>query len=275
MTCGAAGCGQSAQAVSVAEHGALGRQTARALRGALVLIVTVAVHWMLMPQIGLAQTAISAAYEGPTDRYPHGALGDEIEYTTLAVTLSDGQILRATWDRPVVFEDSAPRLVDIDGDGSPEVLTVEAHEDFGARASFWRVLPDRLEPVASVPWIGQRFRWLAPLGVADLDGDGTLELAYIDRPHLARTLRIWRIAVSAPDTVELTQIASAPGLTNHRLRDPRIPGGIRDCGTGPEIITADADWSRVMATTLNPDGTLVSRSLGLWSAGALDLALAC
>ena len=36
------------------------------------------------------------------------------------------------------------------------------------------------------------FTLLAPLGAADLDGDGKIELAYIDRPHLAKILRIWR-----------------------------------------------------------------------------------
>jgi hypothetical protein len=53
-------------------------------------------------------------------------------------------------------------------------------------------------PLASTPWIGQRFRWLAPVAAADLDGDGAMELAYVDRPHLARTLRVWRIAFDGP-----------------------------------------------------------------------------
>jgi len=222
-----------------------------------------------------AQTAVSATYEDPTTRYPHGALGDDIEHTTLSVTLRDGRILRAGWDAPVVFEDTAPRLVDLDGDGRPEIMTVEAHENLGARLAIWGVADDRIFPLAATPWIGQRFRWLAPLGGTDLDGDGTMEIAYVDRPHLAKTLRVWRVGFPSPGTATLTEIATAPGLTNHRLGDPQIPGGIRACAGTPEMITANADWSRVIATRLAPDGTLTSRDLGPWRPGALDAALAC
>jgi len=222
-----------------------------------------------------AQMAVSATYEGPSTRYPHGALGDDIEHTMLAVTLANGQVLRVGWDASVVFEDTAPRLVDLNGDGRPEVITVEAHEQQGARLAIWGVAEDQVFPMAATPWIGQRFRWLAPLGAADLDGDGAMEIAYIDRPHLAKTLRVWRITFPEPGTAILTEIASAPGLTNHQLRDPNIPGGIRDCGTGPEMITADANWSRVIATRLTHDGALISRDIGPWQPGALNAALNC
>lgn len=231
--------------------------------------------WLAAPLAATAQTAVTASYDGPTTRYPHGALGDDTEYTILTVGLADGRMLRAEWAAPVVFEDTAPRLVDLNDDGRPEIVTVEAHESRGARLAIWAVAEDRLYQLAATPWIGQRFRWLAPLGAADLDGDGTMELAYVDRPHLARTLRVWRIDFTGPETATLTQIASATGLTNHRLGDPTIPGGIRDCGDGPEMITADTGWTRVVATRLNPGGRLVSREIGPWRPGALNAALTC
>ena len=219
---------------------------------------------------GHARTPFDAAYEGPTTRYPHGVLGDEVEYTTLAVTLPDGRRLTATWDPPVVFEDLAPRLADLDGDGWPEIATVESHESFGARLALWRVAGDTLEPLAATPWIGQRFRWLAPVAAADLDGDGAVEIAYVDRPHLARTLRIWRYTDGT-----LTEIAALPGLTNHRIGEDFITGGLRDCGDGPELLTANTDWSRVMATVLLPSGDLVSRDIARFSHAAMAEALAC
>ncbi len=231
--------------------------------------------WLITPIMAAAQTAVSAAYEDPTTRYPHGALGDDIEHATLAVTLSNGRTLRATWEAPVVFEDTAPRLVDLNGDGRPEILAVEAHERQGGRLAVWGVAEDRLVPLAATPWIGQRFRWLAPLGAADLDGDGAMEIAYVDRPHLAKILRVWRFTFSSPEEATLTEIATARGLTNHRLRDPQIPGGIRICTDGPEMITANADWSRVIATRLTSDGTLASRDIGPWQPGALNAALVC
>ena len=223
----------------------------------------------------VAQTGITAAYEGPTTRYPHGVLGDAVEYTDLVVRLPDGRSLRATWEAPVVFEDTAPRLVDLDGDGTPEIITVESHEIRGARLALWRIGPDRLEPLAQTPWIGTRFRWLAPVGAADMDGDGTMEIAYIDRPHLARTLRVWRLTFDGGQDAQLTEIAARTGLTNHRIGEDFITGGLRECGTGPEMLTANADWSRVVATVLTATGDLVSRDIAPFSPAAMADALAC
>ncbi|MDA7427064.1 VCBS repeat-containing protein [Primorskyibacter aestuariivivens] len=207
-----------------------------------------------------AQEITAARYEGPTTRYPHGVLGDEIEHTGLAVTLSDGRVLRASWERDVVFEDTEPRLADLDGDGAPEVIVVESHETQGARLAIWGMVSGNLAQITATPFIGTRFRWLAPVGAADLDGDGVMELAYVDRPHLAKTLRVWRYETQGR-TVRLREVASLKGVTNHRIGEVDIAGGIRDCGQGPEMIVADAGWREVLA--LRFDGAKISQqSLG-------------
>ncbi len=229
--------------------------------------------WLAAPVAAVAQDIVSARYDGPTTRYPHGALGDDVEHDTLVVTLSDGRTVSARWDRPLVFEDEAPRVVDLDGDDAPEVITVEAHEEFGARLSVWGLVEGRLAVQAATPFIGTRFRWLAPVGAADLDGDGFVEIAYVDRPHLAKTLRVWRF-VPTEGGANLIPVADFAGVTNHRIGWPDIPGGIRDCGQGPEMVVADARWTRVLALTLN-DGAVTSRDIGPWQRGALDAALGC
>jgi len=217
----------------------------------------------LCPAMALAEGCgsgpIGAAYASPTDRYPHGALGDPLEWGRLTVTLP------ACADRPttvsadlphkLVFEDEAPRLYDVDGDGQAEVIVVESHRDLGSRLAVWHLQGARLTRLAATPFIGQANRWLAPLGAADLDGDGRIELAYIDRPHLAKTLRLWRLESGA-----LIPVASAPGLTNHHFGESRISGGLRDCGHGPEIVSANADWSRLMASRLI-NGSIESREI--------------
>ncbi|PRX38330.1 hypothetical protein SAMN05216257_103143 [Meinhardsimonia xiamenensis] len=214
-----------------------------------------------------AQTITSAHYTEPTTRYPHGVLGDTLEWGALTLTLSDGSARHIRLPQTRVFEDITPRLSDIDGDGAPEVIAVESDSARGARLA----ILDENGLVAATPFIGRRFRWLAPLGAADLDGDGAVEIAWIDRPHLAKTLRVWRYSGG-----RLVEVAQLPGLTAHRIGEPFISGGIRDCGDRPEIITADAGWTRVMATRLD-GGRLVARPLGPLDPGrtTLHAALAC
>lgn len=223
---------------------------ARSARRALLAVCAV-----LVPVAGLAEVIgiISARYVEPTTRYAHGVLGDEIEHGAVEIELADGsarRIIRLPEAR--VFEDTEPRVVDVNGDGRAEVVVVESHESQGARLAVYTATG----LLAATPYIGTRNRWLAPISVADMDGDGVIELAYIDRPHLAKTLRIWRFENGA-----LTEVAALKGLTNHRIGERDIAGGLRDCGTGPEMIVASADWQQLVAVTF--DGTSLSaREIG-------------
>ncbi|MEM1234909.1 MAG: VCBS repeat-containing protein [Pseudomonadota bacterium] len=208
-----------------------------------------------------AAEVVSARYIDPTDRYPHGVLGDPSEYTTLEVITAEGQRIRRTWERPLVYEDTAPRLVDVTGDGSPEVVVVESHERLGARFAILELRDGELTGLVANPFIGTRFRWLAIVGIADFDGDGFTDVAYVDRPHLAKTLRVWRVRPVSDGTASVEQVASLPGVTNHRIGEVDIAGGVRDCGAGPEMIVADAGWSRLLAVAF--DGpALAARDLG-------------
>lgn len=194
-----------------------------------------------------------ARYAEPTTRYPHGVLGDDIEHGALLIKyagVSAPIILRLPPER--VFEDVAPRLADLDGDGQAEVIVVESHRDQGARLAVY----NGAGLIAATPYIGQRFRWLAPVGVSDLDGDGLMEIAYIDRPHLAKTLRVWQFRDGG-----LSEIAAMPGLTNHRIGEHDIAGGIRRCGAQPEMIVADADWQRIVAVRMQ-NGQMRTRDVG-------------
>lgn len=218
----------------------------------------------LLVLLALCSTAsaeiLSARYDDPTTRYAHGVLGDAIEYGSLVLKVADSDstgfrkslILRFTLPESRVFEDLEPRLADVDGDGLPEVIVIESDARLGASLAIY----DETGKIASTPFIGRTNRWLAPLGAADLDGDGMVELAYIDRPHLAKTLRIWRF-----DGGELKHVADKPGLTNHRIGEDFISGGIRTCKGRHEIVTASGDWSRVMISTLDK-GRITSRDIG-------------
>ncbi|RYH07725.1 VCBS repeat-containing protein [Tropicimonas sp. IMCC6043] len=223
------------------------------MRGA-ALALTLALAFAA-PALACNGPITRADYAQPTGRYPHGVLGDAEEWGALRLTCG-GKRVTLVLPEDLVFEDIAPRLADLDRDGQPEVIVVESHRDRGARLAVWGRGPEGVGRRAATPFIGTRFRWLAPLGAADLDGDGTLEVAYVDRPHLARILRVWRYEDGG-----MTEIAAAPGFTNHRIGETDIAGGIRTCAGAPEMILTDPDWTAILAVRLQ-DGRLVAREIG-------------
>ncbi len=213
-------------------------------RGALLTSLV----WLIgtLPALSADRIA-SAHFSEPTKRYAHGVLGDAIEYGALDLVLdgigSDQSTLTIRLSSDRVFEDLMPRLADVDGDGAPEVIVVESQAQTGAQLAIYNA---RGTKVAATPHIGTRNRWLAPIGAIDLDDDGNVEIAYIDRPHLAKTLRIWRYKDG-----DLTEIATIPGLTNHQIGEDFISGGLRQCDGAPELIVASADWSRIVSVSYN------------------------
>ncbi len=189
---------------------------------------------------GAQADILRADYAEPTTRYAHGVLGDAIEYGALILRTdqTDGPRLTMRLAQDRVFEDIAPRLIDVDGDGDREVIVVESQANTGAQLAIY----DESGKIAATPHIGTRNRWLAPIGAADLDGDGHIEIAYIDRPHLAKTLRVWRFQDG-----KLAAVGNLAGVTNHRIGEDYISGGIRICDDVPEMIVATANWTRLNA----------------------------
>lgn len=221
---------------------------------------------LLWPMVSAAQNIIAARYTDPTDRYPHGVLGDRLEWGALELTLSNGSKRRIVLPRDRVFEDLEPRLADVDLDGDLEVISIESHQLQGARLAIY----DASGLVAANPYIGTRFRWLAPVVIADLDEDGAIEIAYVDRPHLAKILRVWRFSDS-----RLFQVASLQGVTNHKIGENFISGGLRDCGAGPEMVVASRNWGSIVSVQLNAT-KLVARELGTFEGPqSFTTALAC
>ena len=190
----------------------------------------------------------SARYTEPTDRYGHGAVPGG-EHGALEVTLNDGTRVLARVSGGV-FEDTTPRLHDFDGDGAPEVVTVFSGDNTGAMVRIYGLQDGSLAMLGSSAPIGTRHRWLAVAGIADFNGDGQAEIAYVDRPHLARRLRLVTVdATQTPFTFK--EIASVGGLTNHKYGSPDIEGGVRICpDQAPVVVTASANWSRVMEARL-------------------------
>lgn len=148
----------------------------------------------------------------PTDRYDHAVLGDGIEAAALRVRTRAGAELVYTLPGDSVFEDLRPRVLDVDGDGRDEVLVVRSRPDVGASLVALGIRGGALVPVAETPPIGRGHRWLNPVGVADVDGDGRSEVLVVLTPHIGGTLVVYGFGAGG-----FAEKARMGGFSNHAI----------------------------------------------------------
>ncbi|MDP6388749.1 MAG: VCBS repeat-containing protein [Alphaproteobacteria bacterium] len=152
----------------------------------------------------------SAWLSDPTRRYGHGVLGDQIEAGSLSIRMASGTVAKIILNEDSVFEDLMPRLHDLDGDGRDEVIVVRSYLVAGAAVAVFGLDGGKIVRRAESPPIGQSHRWLCPVGMADFDGDGRIEIAVVETPHLGRTIVIYRQYGE-----KLVEVARQYGHSNH------------------------------------------------------------
>ncbi|MCU0832763.1 MAG: hypothetical protein MUC58_14895, partial [Rhizobiaceae bacterium] len=151
----------------------------------------------------------SAWLTGPTTSYAHGALGDMIEASGFAVRHA-GRTFTFELDGRHVFEDRRVRLVELDGDPSPECVIIRASLTGGAAIAVYDVGPDGISLKAETPDIGRPNRWLNIAGFGDFTGRGKTEIAAVVTPHIAGSLRVYEMAGR-----RIVERARIDGYTNH------------------------------------------------------------
>jgi hypothetical protein len=173
-----------------------------------------------LPDGGLATSATGdirkAWFAGPTDIYGHGILGDPIEAAMLVAEDAGGAryaIAASAEARPnAVFEDLQPRLADLDGDGTIEIVAIRTFTEAGASIAVYGLAGGKLALLAQTPPIGLPSRWRNPSAIADFDARPGLEIAEVVTPHIGGTLRLWHFNRVAG---ALAAVADAFGFSNH------------------------------------------------------------
>lgn len=162
----------------------------------------------------------------PTIRYPHRTLGAYSHAGSLhvLVKLKSGELKQLDYVLPLqrVFEDLTPRLLDLNDDGEDEVVLVESDAAVGAAMVVLAVRKREangeletnfhIQEVARGPSMGLPFRWLNPVGAADFDNDGRLDLAAIHTPHIGGVLTLYHYRPPY-----LKAFASLTDVSNHRM----------------------------------------------------------
>lgn len=193
------------------------------------------------------QRDIAWAWLGsPTLRYPHGALGSGTHAASLHVLARTPKagLQELVYTLPVrrVFEDRVPRLVDLDGDGRDEIILVEADTFTGAAVVVLGLRAGatqntrQLAELARSPSAGSAFRWLNPVGVADFDGDGHLDIASVITPHIGGVLTLYHYR---PPRLE--PYARTMDVSNHRMGmlEQRLAVIVEQAGHRPTIVLPD------------------------------------
>jgi hypothetical protein len=204
-------------------------------------------HRLVQSQATSGVRDIAWAWLGsPTLRYPHAALGSRQHAASLHVLLSAAQAPQKVLLLPVhrVFEDRIPRLVDLDGDGRDEIILVEADAVHGAALVVFGLRNGALVELARGPHAGSTFRWLNPVGVADFDGDGLLDVASMTTPHIGGVLTLHRYR---PPRLE--PYARALDVSNHRMGEleQQLAVIVPALGQQPAILIPDMQLTALQA----------------------------
>lgn len=153
---------------------------------------------------------VEAWYSEPTTRYGHAVLGDGIEAGALKVKNLHGETYTFRLPTSEVFEDITPRLADLDGNGTTEVITILASRSMGASIAVFGLNGNAFVKLAQTPFIGRSNRWLNIAGISNFGGGRLPEIAAVITPHLAGILQFYRM-----QNGKLVLVTQAAGYSNH------------------------------------------------------------
>jgi len=167
----------------------------------------------------------------PSDTYPHGIMGDEIEATAIMIidTLVKpfvGQEIRiASGD---VIEGIAPIWVDLDGDDSREIIVTQSNMNDGARIVVYR---EDGRIFAQGDPVGQGFRWIHQVAAGQFIEGGPLEIAAVRTPHIGGVVGIYSI-----EGDQLVVVDSLSGYSSHWIGSRNLDSALAGDFNGDGLI---------------------------------------
>ena len=186
---------------------------------------------------------------GPTENYPHDVLGDAIEASSITlVDFNQDPAKVSVIEVPPgeVIEGISPLWVDLDGDGSREIVVTQSNDKNGARLVVYR---EDGSQMASGEAIGLGFRWRHQLAAAQFVSGGPLEIAVTRTPHISGVVEIYQIK---GDQLEI--VTSLSGYSTHRIDSRNLDSAlVMDLnGDGlPSLVVPDQEKNRLVALQMN------------------------
>jgi len=196
---------------------------------------------------------VMAYYSEPTTRYTHAVLGDGIEAGALKVITNRGENYTFRLPRTEVFEDITPRLVDLDGNGTTEVVTILSLQEEGASVAVFGLNGNAFVKIAQSRFIGRGNRWLNIAGIDNFTGRPNKEIAVIETPHLAGLFKLYSFSAGSS---QLTTPGAVPGFSNHGIgsRELRLSAtALVDNDRQPDIILPSLDRSSIYIVSVKPN----------------------
>lgn len=194
-----------------------------------------------------------AIYTQPTERYPHGVMGDDLE--ALAVTIVDitdtetldirSSISLQNDPNDAVFEGLYPLWADVDDDGVQEIVITQASRVDGAAISAFGVRDDDPNFADSDP-IGLGNRWRHVLAFGAFGPNGESELVEVQTPHIGGIVQFLRYD---PDSESLRIVAQLSGYTSHVFGAPELDEALAGDFNGdgqPEIVLTTQNRTRLV-----------------------------
>ncbi len=198
---------------------------------------------------------------GVTDRYPHGALGDDLEAASITIVAArPNPVIEGEIELPgeAVVEGIAPIWTDINGDGDPEILVTLSDERAGARLVAYS---ERGMPVAQSVAIGTGFRWRHQIAVGPFGPNGEMEVVSVRTPHIGGIVEFFRWE---GEVLEL--VAELPGYSSHengsRNLDMAMAGDFDGDGR-LELLVPDRSFTSLAAVRRTAGGAREAWSLSL------------